>query len=95
MQGLKERRIGVTGFTFSELMPATFTGFWWSDAEQTWMDDAIVIMMIDFANPSGNAKWSIGGEMAKLKRSIAAAYRRHGSKQEEVWLVAHRITCQT
>lgn len=31
----------------------------------------------------------------KLKRFIATAYRRNGSPQEEVWIVAHRITRQT
>ncbi|HQU44462.1 MAG TPA: hypothetical protein PK867_16700 [Pirellulales bacterium] len=73
VQRMKDRRIGVTGFTFSEPLPAVFTGFWWSDEQHIWMEDAIVIMMIDFAAPSGSAKWSISGEMTKLKRFIAAA----------------------
>jgi hypothetical protein len=85
----------VTGFTYSELMPAVFTGFWWSDAEQTWMDDGIVIMMVDFATPLGSTNWSVSGEMRKLKRFISAAYRRNGSQQEEVWIVAHCVTRQT
>ena len=95
VQGLKERRVGVTGFTFSEILPAVFNGFWWSEQQGHWMEDALAIMMVDFATPSGAAKWSISGEMTKLKRFIAAAYRRNGSQQEEVWIVAHRITRQT
>lgn len=94
VQRLKDRQRGVTGFTFSEPLPAVFTGFWWSDETQAWIDDGIVMMMIDFTAPSGGAKWSISGEMTKLKQFISAAYRRHGSQQEEVWIVAHRITRQ-
>ncbi len=95
IEGLKDRNVGVTGFTHSEPMPAVFTGFWWSDEERAWVEDAIVIVMIDFARPSVGAKWSISGEMSKLKRFISAAYRRNGSQQEEVWIVAHRVSRQT
>ncbi|HEX5445826.1 MAG TPA: hypothetical protein VFW87_18510 [Pirellulales bacterium] len=95
VQRLKDRRIGVTGFTFSEPTPAVFTGFWWSDEQSVWMEDGIVIMMIDFAMPSAGGKWSVSGEMTKLKRFITTAYRRYGSQQEEVWVVAHRVSRQT
>ena len=95
IQSLKDRRIGVTGLTFSDPLPAVFTGFWWSEEQRIWMEDAIVIMMVNFATPSGSAKFSISGEMTKLKRFISAAYRRSGSQQEEVWIVAHRVTRQT
>lgn len=92
---LKDRGTGVSGFTFSDPMPAVFTGFWWSDDQHIWMEDAIVIVMIDFSVPSPNARFSISGEMTKLKRFISAAYRRNGSQQEEVWVVAHRVTRQS
>lgn len=95
LERLKDRQVGVTGFTLSEVMPAVFTGSWWSDEQGTWMEDAIVIMMVDFATPSAGAKWSVSGEMTKLKRFISAAYRRNGSRQEEVWVVAHRVSRQT
>ena len=92
---LKDRDVGVTGFTYSEPVPAVFAGFRWSDEQATWMEDAIAIVMVDFARPSAGARWSINGEMAKLKKFVASAYRRNGSQQEEVWLVAHRVTRQT
>ncbi|HVA48681.1 MAG TPA: hypothetical protein VNH11_20115 [Pirellulales bacterium] len=95
LRGLKDRRSGVTGFTYSDPMPAVFTGFWWSDDQQIWMEDAIVIVMIDFSMPSPSARFSVSGEMTKLKRFISATYRRNGSRQEEVWIVAHRVTRQS
>ncbi|HVA49320.1 MAG TPA: hypothetical protein VNH11_23345 [Pirellulales bacterium] len=95
VQQLNNRRLGVTGFTFSELMPAVLTGFWWSDDHGVWMEDDIVIVMVDFARPSAGAKWSVSGEMTKLKRFISSTCRRNGSRQEEVWIVAHRVTRQT
>ncbi len=45
LRGLKDRRSGVTGFTYSDPMPAVFTGYWWSDDQHIWMEDAIVIVM--------------------------------------------------
>lgn len=33
VQGLKDLDRGVTGFTYSDPMPAVFTGFWWSDEQ--------------------------------------------------------------
>jgi hypothetical protein len=95
VRGLKDRGSGVTGFTYSDPMPAVFTGFWWSDDHAIWMEDAIAIVMIDFAAPAPSATFSISGEMSKLKRFISSAYRRNGSQQEEVWIVAHRVTRQT
>lgn len=92
---LKDGGSGVTGFTYSDPMPAVFTGFWWSDDQRNWIEDAIAMMMIDLSPPAPGARFSISGEMTKLKRFIAGAYRRNGSQQEEVWIVAHRVTRQT
>lgn len=95
LQNQKDRQTGVTGFTYSDPIPPVFTGYWWSDDEQVWMNDAIVMVLVDFKTPSGGATFSVAGEMTKLKRAISEAYRRNGSKQEEIWIVAHRVSRQT
>lgn len=56
LERLKDRHVGVTGFTLSEVMPAVFAGSWWSEEQGTWMEDAIVMMMVDFAMPPRGAK---------------------------------------
>jgi hypothetical protein len=95
LQTQQRRSTGVSGFTYSEPLPAVFSGFWWSENDQVWVNDELVLVTVDFQTPTGKATFSISEEMKRLKQRIAEAYRRNGSQQEEIWIVAHRVTRQT
>src|SRR5712692_1561683 len=73
-------RPSVSGFTVSSSDPPVFTGFYWSDEQQVWLQDSIAIVFVDLL-ASGQVR-AIAGEM---KAAVARFYAEEGSPQEEIW----------
>lgn len=92
LNDLRTEGIGVTGYTFSEMRPAVFHGYWWpADADEP-VHDQIVVCTIDYLLASGSSELS--SRVRELKKTIRKWYRHHGSPQDEVWVVAHTILRQ-
>ena len=89
LRSQREKRVGITGYTFSE--PGTFQGYWWSEDRQCWVDDAIVLLIVDYRLPRGNPEESFLEHLHRLKEKVESAYSDFGSPQEDVWIVTHRI----
>jgi hypothetical protein len=51
---LRESPVPVTGLTLSELLPAVFTGHWWSNRRRKWVEDSIVSFLIDYPARMGS-----------------------------------------
>ena len=92
IRGLKDERIGVTGFTISNSRPAAFQGWWWSDDWKKWVCDDQVLCFLDFHLAFDDP--SLSEQVEKLKKTIRKWHRLHRSPQEEVWVVAYRIIRQ-
>ena len=75
--------------TTSQVRPAAFMGNWWSVVKRRWMQDRIVIVIIDLKLPFSDP--SVSQEISDLKETIRTCYRDCGSPQEEVWVVAHQV----
>lgn len=89
LQEQRKKHVGVTGYTYSQ--HGVFQGFWWSSKLQRWVDDSIVLLIVDYKVPQGNPENSLLEHFDKLKENIEEAYSRFGSPQEEVWVVTHWI----
>lgn len=90
LQKQRTKRIGVNGYTYSD--PNAFFGFWWDSKKRRWIEDKIVLLMIDYKIPLSNPRETLAGKIAELKAQIRKAYERHGSPQDEEWVVTQRIT---
>jgi len=87
----QEQGIGVSGYTFSA--PDTFYGYWWDGESGRWVEDKIILLMIDYQIPLGDpGARSLSEQISDLKQRIAAAYKRYGCKQDEVWVVSNPIS---
>jgi hypothetical protein len=92
LHGLKDEKIGVTGFTTSTLRPAVFHGWWWPDDRQEWVRDDFVLCFVDYYLFLDDP--SLGERVEELKQTIRKWYRFHRSPQEEVWVVAYQVIRQ-
>ncbi len=92
LNDLRKDRIGVTGYTHSEMRPAVFHGYWWPEDAAEPVHDQIVVCTVDYLLPSGSPELSV--RVQELKRTIRKWYRHFGSPQDEVWVVAHPILRQ-
>jgi hypothetical protein len=92
LKELKTQGIGVTGLTTSNARPAGFQGWWWSEENQEWMADDIVLCFVDFQLHLDDP--DLSKQVEDLKRTIRKWYRHHGSPQEEVWVVAYLVIRQ-
>ena len=79
-------RLSVRGFTVSSSDPPVFTGFYWSDEQQVWLQDLISILFVDL--PASGQVRAIAGEM---KGAVARFYAEEGSPQEEIWCTLENI----
>ncbi len=75
-----------SGFTVSSSDPPVFTGFYWSDEQQSWIQDLIAILFVDL--PASGQVRAIAGEM---KAAVARFYAEEGSPQEEIWCTLEDI----
>ena len=83
----------MDGYTYSD--PNAFFGRWWSAGQDNWMGDKIVLLIVDYQIELTRKKVSLSEKVAELKQKIHAAYRHYGREQEEVWVVAFRVTRHT
>jgi len=84
--------IGVKGFTHSNFRPTSFYGYWWSSKRQHWVEDKIVLFIIDYKLGLGDPRLS--NQVQDLKDKIRQCYAGMGSPQDEIWVVAQQITRQ-
>jgi hypothetical protein len=91
LKELRERAIGVTGWTTSSLRPAAFHG-WWSEENEEWVRDSIVLCFVDYHLPFDHP--DLARHVEELKKTIRTLYRKRKSPQEEVWVVAYQVVRQ-
>src|SRR5947209_13372228 len=77
LRELKDRGIGLSGWTTSTLRPAVFHGWWWSPDEEEWLRDAIVLCFVDFSLSFEDP--ALTEHVTKLKQTIRKWYRYHKS----------------
>jgi hypothetical protein len=92
LQGLKDQRVGVNGWTTSTLRPAAFHGWWWSDNRREWIRDDLVLCFVDYLLSFDDT--ALSQRVGELKQTIRMSYRIHRSTQQEVWVVAHQVIRQ-
>jgi hypothetical protein len=92
LQQQRNRPIGVKGFSHSEFRPSVFRGYWWSSRRKCWVEDKIVLLIVDYRLSFGAAELS--QTVRDLKKSIRDCYRKCGSPQDEVWVVAQQVIRQ-
>lgn len=80
----RTRRVPVTGYTHSRLRNAVFRGGWWAGSD--WVREGVALFVVDYGYPLGNRQ--LDRALGRLKQVIGGAYSRHGSPQQEVWLIA-------
>ena len=73
-------------FTVSSSDPPEFTGFYWSEEQQFWLQDLISILFVDL--PASGQIRAIATEM---KAAVARFYAEEGSPQEEIWCTVESI----
>jgi hypothetical protein len=81
--------IGVKGYTYSEVRPVAFHGYWWPDDAEDPVHDQIVGCYVDYLLPSGSQLLS--AKVKELKQTIRRWYRHYRRPQDEVWVVAQQI----
>jgi hypothetical protein len=92
LQRQRDRPIGVKGFSHSELRPAVFRGYWWSSRRQRWVEDKIVLLIVDYRLSFGAE--ALSHTVRDLKQNIRGCYQKCGSPQDEVWVVAQQVIRQ-
>ena len=92
LEGLRRKKIGVDGYTYSD--PSAFFGRWWSTPPlgSGWMSDKITLLIVDFKLALTNPTVSLSEQITELKDTIHRSYAKYGRLQEEVWVIAHRVT---
>jgi hypothetical protein len=85
-QPVADGRPPVRGFTVSSSDPPVFTGFYWSDEQQIWLQDLISILFVDLP-----ASGQIRAIAAEMKATVARFYAEEGSPQEEIWCTVENI----
>lgn len=65
----------VEGFTMSDPLAPPWAGYWYSADERQWIEDRIVLCMIDFRLRNGRT--STPRCMLEIKRVVAGLYRNY------------------
>lgn len=89
LQEQRTQPIGVGGFTHSLIRNAVFQGYWWSSNLQRWIKDKILLFIVDYHFSPHDP--ILTDHLRELKNVINDAYRRYGSIQEEIWMVASPV----
>ena len=94
LEGLRRKKIGVDGYTYSD--PSVFFGRWWgaTPSENGWMSDKITLLIVDFKVALTDST-ALSETITELKNVIQRSYVKYGRPQEEIWVIAHRITRYT
>ena len=91
---LRRQDIGVDGYTYSD--PSAFSGRWTDQAPTgSWITDRISLLIIDFKIALTDPKTSLSEKVTELKTVIQQSYAKRGRPQDEVWVVAHKISRYT
>jgi hypothetical protein len=96
----RSKKIGIDGFTHSEIYPPVFQGYWWdtepplSDDSPKLVEDNLVLFVVDYLKPNAQIHFNLFGEIQKLKSEIAAIYGRFADAEQEVWVVSFGIARQ-
>jgi hypothetical protein len=84
-----QKREGViTGYTRSNILDPVFFGGWWDDRRKTWQRERVVSFIIDYKRELEE----MDEVLHLLKGNIARIYRDNGSVQDELWIIAQRVT---
>lgn len=98
---LRSKKIGVDGFTHSEIYPPVFQGYWWdTEAPATennpeLVEDSIVLFMVDYLKPTAIQGFNLFSEIKTLKSEISTIYKNCAGAEQEVWVVSFGIVRQT
>src|SRR5207302_10454452 len=89
---LRRKNIGVNGYTYSH--PSAFVGRWWDSGPTAsgWMSDDITLLIIDFKVALTDPAVSLSEKVAELKATIHRTYANYNRPQQEIWVIAHRVT---
>ena len=90
LKNQRTRHIGMNGYTVSD--PGAFMGYWWDSKKRRWVEDTILLLMVDYKVPLSHDSETVPGLVSNLKTKILSSYKRYKVAQDEVWLVTHRIT---
>ena len=93
VEAQRRNRIGIEGYTYSAA--SAFYGRWWSSEARGWMEDKIILLIVDYKIPLTDKRFSLSEKVAELQRVIHESYDRYGRPQEEVWVVAHPVIRHT
>ncbi len=77
LQKQRERRIPVTGFTYSMLNDPVFTGVWWEGNQ--WLSEGVVLFIVDYALSLDDRRLSI--ILGRLKERVFCPPPRKGTFQ--------------
>jgi hypothetical protein len=82
----------IGGFTMSRVESPVFFGYWWSEDQQKWVKDKLVLCYIDYrADPTIRP---VSQVVRELKENIENLYLVHAKAEEEIWIVAHPVVRQ-
>lgn len=81
--------IPVGGFTVSDPLWPMWIGHWYSPEKRQWVEDRIVLCLIDLQLAQGAAVAPVS--LIHLKRVIACMYRDCAGAEEEIWITAQQI----
>ena len=98
----RSEKTGIGGYTFSKGAPTpVFNGAWWSKPKDikaeddknkgAWVDDKIVLFMLDVLDPTPKARFSVMGVARDLKTFVAQAYGKRAGKEEDIWIILHSV----
>jgi hypothetical protein len=59
------------------------------------LSDNITLLLVDFKIALTDPSVSLAEKISDLKNTVHQGYTRFGSPQEEIWVVAHRVTRYT
>lgn len=79
----------VTGFTHSSLRPPVFTGNWWSEKRQRWVQERVAELIIDYSTPLDSK--DIDAIIGELEQKIKYVYKQRGYEQALIWITAERV----
>jgi hypothetical protein len=94
LQGQRGKGFGIDGFTHSDKTPPVFKGWWWDEEKKEWIEDNLVMFMVDYLTPSAKKQFSLYDEITQLKTKISETYKQHAGAEKEVWVVSHAILRQ-
>ncbi len=90
IESLRQKPLGVKGYTHSSARPPSHFGAWWSPSRRRWMREKVVLLIVDFK--ISFADQELTRVLAELKEVIREAYSHFtGQPQEEIWFVAHHL----